>query len=266
MKKTSHLLPALLISTLFVCFLLQPMIALAEATLQEQGTTDNSGAQFNGNVTGSNENSIGSSEFEVKARTTGGPEIVYSITIEYGAMLFEYDYGSIWNPTTHEYTYGTNYRQQGGWVVDGYVDDINNHITITNNSNFPVETDFSFELGGTPLNADPTAEQSVIGIFSNEIGFLGNHPDVLIEGYNGTHTNSMTTSSLTLEMDRSNITESGQFYYKKAAAPASGSYSGSIYFALSGIPDPSGPSAYQSVGTITVSITPAKGVTRVDIP
>ncbi len=207
-----------------------------------------------------------STDIGVSARTSGSNELQYYIDIEFGAMQFEYDYGSTWNPTTHSYVTGSSGRQGGGWVKTPYLNGSNNQITVTNNSNFPVEASFSFDTSGsgvTPLNADPDAPHSVIGIFSDDDLAFYNDPDLLLEGRYGGNAENMRTASVTLEMDHSTVGSGGFYYYKNSAT---GSNIAWEFFALSGIPDTGGPTWFQKVGTINVLISPSQGVTRVDIP
>ena len=112
---------------------------------------------------------------------------------------------------------------------------------------------FSFENGGSPMNVDPDADGSVIGIFSDDNAKLENY-SLLKEGRNGPHTSSMTTATMTLE---TMYTGSGTYYKNDG-----GSHIGNMYFALSGIPDPGYSNQYQSVGRIIVNVSPAKDVYR----
>ncbi|MBO6214656.1 MAG: hypothetical protein J6N76_03865 [Lachnospiraceae bacterium] len=207
----------------------------------------------------------GESTIDVQAKVSGGNEIVYDLDITWGAMQFEYDYGSQWNPATHSYTAGTSGAQDGGWVTTGYVDATNNKITVVNNSNFPMKADFSSEVTG--LNANATDSGSVVGIFANNNTALT--AAVLAEGYNGASTNSMTTIAASMEMYTKSLTSGQNYYYKtkddaaKADAEADAAAAKSeIYFALSGKPDVGGPQTFSSVGTITINIAPETDVQR----
>lgn len=67
---------------------------------------------------------------------TGTAAEVYSVKIEWGAMLFTYETtgNKEWNPETHTY----NVDGDDEWVAEG------NTVTVTNHSNVPVNVAFSF--------------------------------------------------------------------------------------------------------------------------
>ncbi len=189
----------------------------------------------------------------VSVSTSGGPEITYDVQIRWNSMQFEYDYGYYWDPVNHRYVTGQSGYQNGGWVINNHVDGYNNLIAVTNNSNFPMDAVFSFENGDSPMNADPDAEGSVIGIFSERNAPIANQ-SVLKEGRNGSTTYNMTTATMTLET----IDTSVGSYYKNTDGP----FTKNMYFALSGIPDPGYSNQYQSVGRIIVNVSPAENVYR----
>ena len=189
----------------------------------------------------------------VSVSTSGGPEITYDVQIKWNSMRFEYDYGYYWDWVNHRYVTGQTGYQNGGWVINNHVDGYNNLIAVTNNSNFPMDAVFSFENGGSPMNVDPDADGSVIGIFSYDNAELANY-SLLKEGRNGLHTSSMTNATMTLET----IDKSVGSYYKNIDGP----FTKNMYFALSGIPDPGYPQEYKSVGRIIVNVSPAKNVYR----
>lgn len=192
----------------------------------------------------------------VSVSTSGDPEeITYDVQITWNSMQFVYDYGYSWQPSNHRYETGQTGYQNGGWVLDNHVDWDNNCITVTNSarSRFPMDVAFSFENGEFPMNVDPDADGSVIGIFSDSNAELANY-SLLKEGRNGPHTSNMITATMTLE---SMYTGSGTYYKNDG-----GSHIGNMYFALSGIPDPGYPQEYKSVGRIIVNVSPAKDVYR----
>jgi len=191
----------------------------------------------------------------VSVSTSGGPEITYDVRITWNSMRFEYDYGYYWDPDKHIYRTGQTGYQNGGWVIDNHVDWHNNLIAVTNYSTFPMDAVFSFENGGSPMNSDPYASGSVIGIFSDSNAELAKY-NLLQEGRNGTHTSSMTTATMTLET----IDKSVGTYYQNIDGP----FTKNMYFALSGTPDPGYPQEYKSVGRIIVNVSPAKNVYRRD--
>nr|WP_292167465.1 hypothetical protein [Butyrivibrio sp.] len=188
---------------------------------------------------------------DVLVTTEGGSDIIYNVKITYGAMKFIYDYGSVWNPATHSYTAGSSGKQSGGWVTSG-VNGTNNKITLTNNSNFPVQADFAYTADGEPLNSSATTG-SVTGIFTDTNSALTEA--VLAEGLNGSNVSNMQTHQLFLEMDISNL-NLGDSYYKYG----DGQSEGTVYFALSGKPDKGLTLNSDKVGTIGITITPCQNV------
>lgn len=204
-------------------------------------------------------------EIEVNAKVNSSTEIVYNVTIDYGAMEFDYNYGSSWNPTTHTYSSGS---QVGGWDVtkvsgaNSATEIVNNGIRITNNSNFPVTVAFSYDDSGTALNANKTASGSVVGIFGTSNNTLAN---LLDKGYGISSTYTPPTS-ITLEMDHSKLDLTQyHYYYSSSTGNATNKYFDDIYFALSGKPDQGlqGLATYVPVGTIKFTIKPAIGATKV---
>lgn len=226
------------------------------------GTTVNTGdGTYDGTTTDAN--GLADTQIDVQAQVIGGSEIVYSVKIDWGNMKFVYDYGSAWNPSTHSYTgtSGGTGAQGGGWVPS-YVDGTNNVITITNNSNFPLDADLAYTPGTASLNANAGATGSVVGIFADANATFTT--PILNEGAGGANTQNMATSSAVLEMNHENITDAGTFYYYKTSS--SGSNVASKFFALSGTPDPGLNTTFSSmttVGQINVSLAPVTGATKV---
>ena len=235
MNKTQgkKLMTVLLATGLFLSLTVNAMAASADVT--GTGGTESSGGQYKGTVNGELTNRT--TEIDIQAITSGGSEIVYDLDVAWGAMQFEYDYGSTWNPATHSYTTGNSGRQQGGWVMS-YVDGVNNKITVTNNSNFPMKADFSYANGGTSLNANPGAQGSVTGVFAYATADLTQAE--LDKGVLGPYSSGVSTSaSLTMEMDASNILTGGYYYW---AADNTGATNGSttaieksVYFSRAAI-------------------------------
>lgn len=266
-KKRIGVIAAAAVAALVVTF---PSTALAETfNFSETGTVSENSTNpnlYDGNIDGG-ATEIGiatTSTNEVKAVINPGFEIIYNVTVEFGAMEFEYDYGSTWNPTTHQY--GTGSGQQTGWVVTNRVEGVNapgaivnNGIRITNDSNFPVKAEFSYDDSGTPLNADKTASGSVVGIFADNNTTLAG---LLDKGYGVVSTTYTNPDPVTLEMDHSRLGIGEFFYYKDSFNGAS---IADKYFALSGKPDQNGPNTLTAVGAITVTIKPETGVTKYTI-
>lgn len=79
------------------------------------------------------------------------PNAVYSVTIAWGSLQFEYQKGA-WNPTTHQYD--TN----GQWVVP--TGDANK-VTVTNHSNLGVNVNMTGELYTDDAGTTPDTNVTV---------------------------------------------------------------------------------------------------------
>ena len=240
-------------------------------TVSGQGSTQTNSAnnQVNGLTDDDLEN--GSASVDVQARVSGGAEIVYSLSIEFGTMEFEYDYGSTWQPSTHTYATGTSGSQAGGWVL-GNVDGTNNKIHVRNDSNFPMDISFAYSPD-TTMNDDPAAAGSVTGIFNTTNATLRN-ADLLAKGKTLV-SSPLETGKLTLEMNLEALrtTTAGTtytYYYKtsdeKANNASAPKYEGDMFFALSGKPDAAKRSDTTlanntKIGSITVNVAPCTGAT-----
>ncbi len=195
-------------------------------------------------------------EIDVQAQVTGGSEIIYYVTIEWGAMKFAYNYGKTWNPSTHTYT-GTG----TGWNTSTYVDGTNNKIKVTNDSNFPVSANFSYENDPADIfNATPTSATAVKGVFND------NNTTLATEVTANTATTSTATRTMDLQM-YSGALSNGEQYYYTGSSDTSGTQANSIgtmYFSLIGTPDPNLTTlaTMQNVGKITVAIEAATGATQ----
>ena len=208
-----------------------------------------------GKKNGATDEDLDPASIDVLVTTEGGSDIIYDVDITYGAMKFVYDYGSVWDPDTHSYRAGSSGKQSGGWVLSG-VNGTNNKITLTNNSNFPVQADFEYTAdSNNKLNSSATTG-SVTGIFNKENTALT--ADVLAEGLNGSTVSAMQTYQLILEMDITQLASGDSYYYKNTSGGAS---EGNVYFALSGKPDKGLTFSETKVGTIGITITPCQDVT-----
>ena len=180
--------------------------AANEIKITGTGTTTQSTSTglYNGNLTADLENNP--APIDVQAKTSGGAEIVYNLTVSWGNMQFEYDFGGKWNPSLHTYSLGASGKQGGGWTAAG-VDGENNKITVRNDSNFPMTASFSFEIGNTLNPSGINNDGAVVGIFSeNNTDFVttsGGSPSttsLLDEGYNGTGIAAKTNPTVNMEM------------------------------------------------------------------
>jgi hypothetical protein len=210
---------------------------------------------------------FGSQSIDIQASILGSSQkIIYSIEIGYGDMKFTYDFGQTWDPESHTYTNtGTN-ASKGGWVTANRVDAKNNAIRIQNNSNYPISVSLTYQLegsgSGTLFNADPNANGSVIGIFSDDNDTLKtNINKTAYNGQNSASAGSMITKSFDLDMDYSNLTYGTYEDYGvlNTNNANSGKYYQTVYFTLCGTPDSSATLStdYSTVGTIKVTVTPA---------
>lgn len=206
-----------------------------------------------GKLNGATDEALDPASIDVLVTTEGGSDIIYDVDITYGSMKFVYDYGSVWNPDTHSYTAGSSGKQSGGWVTSG-VNGTNNKITLTNNSNFPVQADFAYTADGEPLNSSTTTG-SVTGIFTEDNTTLTEA--VLAEGLNGSNVSNMQTLQLVLEMDTGNLATGASYHFKVSGGPTEDD----VYFALSGKPDKGLTLNSSKVGTIGITITPCQDVT-----
>ncbi len=91
---------------------------------------------------------------------TGTAADVYSVKIEWGAMLFTYETSGNkkWNPEEHTY----NVDADDKWVAEG------NTVTVTNHSNVPVDVAFSFTeaagMGAYQGTMDVTEKKLAAGV------------------------------------------------------------------------------------------------------
>ena len=255
---------------LFASCAISASAAQPPVTITGTGTTTQSTSTgvYNANLTADLENNPAS--IDVQAKTSGGAEIVYDLTVSWGNMQFEYDFGGQWNPSSHTYSIGTSGKQGGGWTAAG-VDGTNNKITVKNDSNFPMTATFSFEVGNTLNPSGITNNGAVVGIFSeNNNDFVtgsGGSPSttsLLDEGYNGTGIASKTNPTVNMEMVATAL-ENGQIYYATTLNATSDADTAKkdMYFALSGRPDTGlQQSSLTSIGTLKVEVAPFRNATQ----
>lgn len=237
-----------------VCTVALAVFSVFSVTTEAKAVTySDAGEYSNGTVTQDNPQSA-STDIDVKASTTGGGDIVFSVDIEWGAMDFSYDYGNQWDPVTHSYTSGVTGKQNGGWDVTK-LDGDNNKISVTNNSNYPIVAEFSYaNLSTSTFNQTPSATE-VKGLFDMS------NSSLKTKVANQSDTSTITYPvSLPLNTCTTNI-QSGEYYYYQGTDD--GSYQNNIYFSLMGTPDRSLSLNQDSVGNITVTIKPAGSTTKV---
>lgn len=199
-------------------------------------------------------NTIG---IDVQAKVTGVGDIVYSVKVEWGSMIFAYDYGSKWDPVNHKYISENGSSQDGGWNKN-YLDGTNNKITVTNDSNYPVDVNFSY-TNTAAFNPSGTTVSSVNGIFD-----LVNADLITKVAATPINTSNLVAPTLSLNTVKDNLASGEKYYYQGAD---DGDNSKDIYFSLIGKPDRGiDLRTLQSVGSIDVVITPATTVTMATKP
>ena len=193
----------------------------------------------------------------VQAQFDGGG-IDYYVSIEFGGMQFQYNYGPKWDPVRHVY----QSTDSAGWNVDKVTED-NSKIVVTNSSNFPVTANFSYEntfdFNQQPL---PANKYAVGGVFHGTLNTLQS----LVRA-NAVDPTTQAKPSLKLKSHPASRVSGLPYYY--TSDDASLSYEGKVYFALMGTPDSglnSSLSDYSPVGMITVTIAPATDVSSDILP
>ena len=190
-------------------------------------------------------------DIDVQAKVTEYNAAVYKIDIAWGAMQFEFkNDANNWDPDTHQYVTdeGTNKE----WIIDGYVNGVNNKITLTNHSNARVNATFAYAHVTDAFNTNPESADAVRGHF-----FLDNENAKTAAGLlknSATVQNAMTQPLVLHHLDNKGLVDPG--YYATHEENI-----GSVYFTLNGTPDTEkveGYTDFTKVGTITVTITPTE--------
>lgn len=228
-------------TTLAITMCIIPTTVKAE-TLGGKADSGNEGEVIDGSSGNSTE--IGTSNIDVQAKETGNAhEIVYSVTVTWGAMQFEYYYGPTWDPESHTYKGANNV----GWK-DSYVDGSNNMISVKNDSNWPVDVDVTFQLEPGRFNANSGLNTSVKGRFSDNNDDLKNNLDASIA-------DSCGYDRLDFQLSSSDTTKK---YYNISPDPLVGvATNKSFYFTLWGTPDKAkAKSDFTKAGTINVKVSP----------
>lgn len=233
-----------LVAVLATTMLNVPVTAYAgEATVKDTADEGNAGDLISGEASIGGEQSI-----DVTSKEIGNEhKIIYSIDISWGAMKFEYNYGSAWDPVKHEYT---STKAKGEWK-ESCLDGTNNCIYVNNNSNYPVSVDLVFKKEDGRFNLN-NSQTSVRGIFNDDL-------DKLKKGINGTNalacgTPNAISFDLTSADTTDQYTESGKTDH---ASINSGATDKKMYFGLWGTPDKGlSKNDGAKAGTITVTVTP----------
>lgn len=224
-----------------------PVTAYADAgkaTLEDMADTENPTGLINGQGT-----TIGEEQsIDVTSKEVGNEhKIIYSVEISWGAMNFEYNYGSAWDPATHKYT---STKTEGEWKVTGCLDGTNNRIDVTNNSNYPVTVDMSFKKEEGRFNT-VTTDTSVRGVFNSD-------KDVLATNINGSSASACGIVG-TPSIDLASADTEDKYTGRGTGHTDinSGKTSVTMYFGLWGIPDKDkAQKDGAKAGTITVSVKP----------
>lgn len=239
MKK--KILSFVMATTLAITMCVIPTTAKAE-TLGGTADSGNEDTVIEGSSGNSTE--IGTSDIDVESKETGNAhEIVYSVTVTWGAMQFEYYYGPTWDPGSHSYK-GANSE---GWK-DSYVDGTNNMIYVKNDSNWPVDVEVTFQLELGRFNSNSGLNSSVKGRFSDD-------NDILINNLGASTANSCGSDRLDFQLSSSDTTKK---YYNVSPDPLDGvATNKTIYFTLWGTPDKAkAKSDFTKAGTINVKVSP----------
>ena len=219
------------------------------------GEYDENGNLVYGSTVGTDdavENTVDNvADIDVQAKVTEYNAAVYKIDIAWGAMQFEFkNDANNWDPDTHQYVTdeGTNKE----WIIDGYVDGVNNKITLTNHSNARVNAEFAYAHVANAFNTDSASVDAVRGHF-----FLDNEAAKTAAGIlenSATVQNAIPQPLVLHHLDNQGLVDPG--YYA-----TNGENTGSVYFTLNGTPDTekvAGYTDFTKVGTITVTITPTE--------
>lgn len=248
-RNTSKIASLVLCGALMAGFVLSPATAsAADKTITGTGKLQ---AGAGGTKTATVDAGVGEMDQQpvtipIKAQTLGA-EIVYKLVVSYGAMEFKFSYGKTWDPSTHTYAPGN-----AGWDSTK-LDGVNNKITITNHSNFPITATYSVDdLTSAFHESTPGASSPVRGCFADANSSFEGAANIA-KLNDGTHTAS-STASWTLEMDTSALS-TGDTYYQYG----SNGITKDMFFALCGKPDKVIETAAE-VGNINITLAPATGV------
>lgn len=174
------------------------------------------------------------------------PGEYYSVTVQWGNMQFVFDRSGTWNPDTHEYVR----TEDENWDIDGYVDAVNNKITVTNNSNANVdvkaEYSHTYSNSSTYFNADPTQQNAVYGyLFSTNEAARTCATITDSNAYNYSNVDSIDATWQTLD------------WYSSDDEEQTGTYETQYYFTFCGSPDETvSMEDWTKVGVITLTVTP----------
>lgn len=266
----------------------QSVSAAGSSTIEAFGTFSNSGADVLDD-NGASTQLIGETDIDVSVRTSGGDQLVYSVGISWGDMKFVYDFGKTWDPTTHSYINGESGTVEGGWVVTGYVNEINNKISIQNHSNYPISAKFSYVpeegsngAGSTKFNVNALNTDSVAGVFMDDNEDLKDGLDLtsgipslsgygVVQDHDNTPGNvSWTSPVVQLEMSWAGLQAGDKVYTLNNTGVTVGdtntNWKKDMYFALCGKPDANvrlgsaDPASFDTVGKIHIELKPVQGL------
>ncbi len=192
----------------------------------------------------STDDEIGSTSVDTTVKLANyQDDVVYSITITAGKMIFNYDYGAVWDPAKHTYTNKAG-NPDGSWSTAD-LNGTNNKISITNDSNYPVTAELEYSHNA---EFEGIADE-VEGVFDSEKGC----------------TNSDLTSSYSVDLniDTSKLdamSGTPNYTYWVLTNHESDSNKQDVFFKYQGTPNKITSDSkleYASAGTITVTIRPA---------
>lgn len=231
----------------------------AETQFDVTGDDDNTGAE---------ENDFDEADISIWAKVVEHGDLVYKVDISWGNMKFEFNnQAGKWNTESHQYVPVNDISQE--WTVDGYIDGINNLITVVNHSNGAVDTSFNYTHDGTNVfNDDYSDEDAVRGHFFLTLDAAVAASKVLAGSENVT--GALTEALMLGHQDKSNATNyggtvDGQTITGEAVNSVpentNGSCTRNVYFTFNGTPDFENmtdaiKSDFTKVGVITVTIEP----------
>lgn len=169
-------------------------------------------------------------------------EVVYSVVITTGALKFTYDYGAVWNPSTHKYELGDSKKPEGGWL-ESDKNGSNNKISIANNSNYPITASLTYANNGGLSNVS-SVDDPITGHFYDNAKCTDNEA---------------ASKKIDIDMNYDNCTTTGLKYWKIPNGQTNAKKSSvDVFFAYTGTPKgiDSENKTITSAGTISIKLSP----------
>lgn len=121
-------------------------IAVAYGEMTIDGSGVGSEAMLNNNGEG----------LDVQGKVLEGDSFLYKVDIAWGAMVFEFSKGALWDPDTHEYTAAA----VNDWLPEGFTGG-NNEITVENHSNGGLFVSFDIQPRTDAIPKNGTQAQDI---------------------------------------------------------------------------------------------------------